>query len=155
MSIIYKKASLEDISILVSTRVEVLKAANLLDDSTDMSRVENESYNYYKKALSNNTHTAFLVYDEEKIIGAGGVSYYQVMPTYHNPTGEKAYIMNIYTSPDYRRKGIAYKTLDLLVKDAKSRGTIEITLESTDMGRPLYEKYGFKDMSSEMKLQID
>ena len=23
-------------------------------------------------------------------IGAGGVSFYQVMPTYHNPTGKKA-----------------------------------------------------------------
>ena len=155
MSIIYKKASLDDIDILVKTRIEVLKAANLLDDTADMSKVEQESYNYYKKALSNNTHTAILVFDDEKYIGAGGVSYYRVMPTYHNPTGEKAYIMNMYTSPDYRRKGIAYKTLDLLVKDAKSRGIIEITLESTEMGRPLYEKYGFIDMRSEMKLPIE
>ena len=31
--------------------------------------------------------------DGEKFIGAGGVSYYRVMPTYHNQTGEKAYIM--------------------------------------------------------------
>ncbi len=34
-------------------------------------------------------------------IGAGGVSYYRVMPTYHNTSGEKAYIMNMYTSSDY------------------------------------------------------
>lgn len=155
MSIIYKKASLDDIDILVSTRVEVLKAANLLDDTADMSKVEQESYNYYKSALSNNTHTAILVFDDEKFIGAGGVSYYRVMPTYHNPTGEKAYIMNMYTSPSYRRKGIAYKTLDILIKDAKDRGITEITLESTDMGRPLYKKYGFINIESEMKLLVE
>lgn len=155
MSVIYKKATPDDIDILVSTRIEVLRSANLLDESSDMSNVRNESYNYYKNALSNNTHTAFLVFDNERIIGTGGVSYYQVMPTYHNPTGKKAYIMNMYTSPDYRRKGIAYKTLDLLIEDAKSRGITEITLEATKMGRPLYEKYGFTAMQSEMILPIE
>ena len=48
--------------------------------------------------------------------------------------------------------GIAYKTLDLLVKAAKSRGITAISLEATDMGRPLYEKYGFVKMEHEMEL---
>ncbi|MBQ8038388.1 MAG: GNAT family N-acetyltransferase, partial [Lachnospiraceae bacterium] len=78
--------------------------------------------------------------------------YFQVMPTYHNPTGKKAYIMNMYTNPDYRRQGIAYKTLELLVADAKERGIAAISLEATDMGRPLYEKYGFIKMNDEMEL---
>ncbi len=74
------------------------------------------------------------------------------MPTYHNPNGKKAYIMNMYTKPQYRRKGIAYKTLDKLVKDTKSKGITAISLEATDMGRPLYEKYGFIKMNDEMEL---
>lgn len=72
-----------------------------------------------------------------KFVGAGGVSFFQVMPTYHNASGEKAYIMNMYTSPDYRRKGIAYHTLDLLIEDTRKRGIHHITLEATDMGRPV------------------
>lgn len=74
------------------------------------------------------------------------------MPTFHNPSGYKAYIMNMYTSPGYRRRGIAYKILDLLVKEAGNRNISCISLEATDMGRPLYEKYGFKKMNSEMEL---
>ncbi len=92
------------------------------------------------------------MFDEGIFAGAGGMSYYRVMPTYHNPCGEKAYIMNMYTAPGYRRQGIAYKTLDLLVNDAKSRGITAISLEATDMGRPLYEKYGFVKMNDEMEL---
>ncbi len=84
--------------------------------------------------------------------GAGGVSFYQVMPTYHNHSGKKAYIMNMYTAPEYRRQGIALHTLDLLVKDAKKQGVSQIALEATDMGRPLYEKYGFVKMEGEMEL---
>lgn len=63
-----------------------------------------------------------MVYDNEKFIGAGGMSFYRVMPTYHNPIGKKAYIMNMYMSPEYRRQGIAFHRLDLLVKDAMEQG---------------------------------
>ena len=96
---------------------------------------------------------AYLVFDGTRFVGSGGISFFQVMPTYHNPSGNKAYIMNMYTAPEYRRKGIAYKTLNLLVEEAKSRGITDISLEATDMGRPLYEKYGFVKMNDEMKLQ--
>ena len=152
MNLIYKKATIEDIDILTETRIEVLKAANKLSDDADMSEVKEQSYNYYKKALRDGTHIAYLVFDKSRFAGAGSVSFFQVMPTYHNPSGKKAYIMNMYTSPEYRRKGIAYKTLDMLVKDAKSMGITAISLEATVMGRPLYEKYGFIKMNNEMEL---
>ena len=60
--------------------------------------------------------------------------------------------MNMYTNPEYRRQGIALHTLDLLVKDAKEQGVLQIALEATDMGRPLYERYGFVKMEDEMEL---
>ena len=74
------------------------------------------------------------------------------MPTYHNPTGCKAYIMNMYTNPNYRRKGIAYHTLELLIEEVKKKGVSHISLEATNMGRPLYERYGFVKMNDEMEL---
>lgn len=152
MDLIYKRATIEDIDILTETRIEVLRAANKLSDDTDMDEVKEQTYNYYKKALYDGTHIVYLVFDERRFIGAGGVSFFQVMPTYHNPSGNKAYIMNMYTKPEYRRKGIAYKTLDMLVKEAKTRGITAISLEATDAGRPLYEKYGFIKMMDEMEL---
>lgn len=152
MAFLYKRATLADIKILTETRIEVLRAANHLTDDTDMSEVERESYNYYQKALHEGSHIAYLVFDGNRFVGAGGVSFFQVMPTYHNPSGKKAYIMNMYTDSAYRRKGIATKTLDLLVRDIKNRGITAISLEATDMGRPLYEKYGFIKMNDEMEL---
>lgn len=149
----YKKAALEDIDELVRTRIIVLRAANRLSEDVDMSLVEKESFAYYKHALESGEHIAYLVYDNGTFVGAGGVSFYQVMPIYHNTTGKKAYIMNMYTAPEYRRQGIAFHTLDLLVKDAKEQGVTQIALEATDMGRPLYERYGFVKMEDEMELK--
>ena len=127
MSLTYKKAALEDIDLLTETRVEILRAANGLSRDADMGEIKKRSCEYYKKALRDGTHIAYLAFDADRFAGAGGVSFYQVMPTYHNPSGQKAYIMNIYTAPEYRRK-------------------------ATAMGRPLYEKYGFIKMNDEMEL---
>ncbi len=152
MNLAYKKATIDDLDILTNTRITVLRAANKLSDDVDMSIVKEESYRYYENALTNDTHVAYLVFDGDDFVGAGGISFFKVMPTFHNPTGQKAYIMNMYTKPEYRRKGVAYKTLDLLIAEAKCKGITSISLEATDMGRPLYEKYGFVKINDEMEL---
>lgn len=152
MELTYRKATVNDLEMLVDTRIEVLRAANKLDHSVDMTNVKEQSYNYYKKALVDGTHIAYLIFDESTFVGAGGISFFQVMPTFHNPTGNKAYIMNMFTNPNYRRKGIAYKTLDFLISAAKEKGISAISLEATDMGKPLYEKFGFIKMNCEMEL---
>ena len=41
-----------------------------------------------------------------------------------------------------------------LVKDAMKQGISQITLEATEMGRPLYERYGFVKMEDEMELKV-
>ena len=152
MDLTFRKATVDDIDLLTKTRIEVLRAANRLPDDTDMGDVEKQSRLYYEKALRDGTHTACLIFDRNRWVGAGGISYFQVMPTYRNPSGNKAYIMNMYTHPEYRRRGIAFRMLDLLVEDARSKQIAFISLEATAMGRPLYEKYGFVPMDDEMIL---
>ena len=150
----YRKVGIDDLDVLVRSRINVLIAANKLPEDTDMSVIEKTSAEYYSKALTDGSHTAYLVYDGESIIGAGGISYYRVMPTCDVPDGRKAYVMNMYTDPAYRRQGIAMNVLKLLVNDAVSKGITHICLEATDMGRPLYEKYGFVTMEHEMILPM-
>jgi GNAT superfamily N-acetyltransferase len=154
MNLVFKKAVASDIDFLIKTRIEVLRAANKISDDVDMSLIEQESYKYYKKCFEKDEHVAYLVYDVDQFAGCGDVSFYEVMPTYSNPMGTNAYIMNMYTRPKYRRKGIASKTLDLLVQEAKKRGIKKISLEATEMGIPVYEKYGFIRMKDEMEYPL-
>lgn len=128
MPITYRKASIEDLALLTQTRVMVLKAANQLPQDADMGTIPAMSRSYYTAALADGSHTAYLAFDGEEIVGTGGVSYYQVMPTCHNPTGRKAYLMNIYTKPSHRRQGIAMKMVELLIRDAREKGVTEINL---------------------------
>lgn len=148
----FKKADLDDMDLLVETRIKVLRTISNLDDDTDMSVVEKETVDYYKNSLLNDEHVAYLVYDDGQFAGCGGVCFYKVMPSYHNPSGRKAYIMNMYTHPEYRRQGIAFKTLDLLIQEARKRNITKISLDATKIGRKLYEKYGFVYLMDEMEL---
>lgn len=77
MNLIYKKATIEDIDILTKTRVEVLRAANKLSADTNMEEVRRQSYDYYKNALCNGMHIAYLVLAENQIVGTGGVSFFR------------------------------------------------------------------------------
>ena len=52
------------------------------------------------------------------------------------------------------RKGIAYKLLSELFKEAKKLGVSKIELDYTDEGYPLYKKLGFECCNSKMKLNI-
>ena len=152
MELRYQKAEIGDTELLTRTRIMVLRAVHSLPEDAALDDLTAQSRRYYQRALRDGTHTAYLVYDGDHLVGAGGVSYFEVLPTYHNPTGQKAYIMNMYTDPAYRRRGIARRTLDLLVRDARDRGVTAISLDATAMGRPLYEAYGFVGMEAEMEL---
>lgn len=147
----FYRAGKADLELLVKTRVEVLRAANLLGPEADLEEVRRQSRRYYETCFDRDAHAAYLVLEGDEVVGAGGISFYQVMPTVCNPTGRKAYVMNMYTRPDRRRRGIASRTLTLLLEEARSRDVPEITLEATAAGRPLYLRRGFAPMENEME----
>ena len=74
---VYKKATIKDIDVLTRTRILVLRAANNLSADTNMCEMQKQSYEYYLKALKNNTHIAYLVFNENSIVGSGGISFFK------------------------------------------------------------------------------
>ena len=77
------------------------------------------------------------------------------MPTFSHVTGKRSHLMNVYTDPSYRGQGIARTMVNKLIEDAWAKGATEISLDATTMGRPLYEKLGFKASSEAMVLNKD
>ena len=147
----FRKATIEDIPLLIKCRLSLLHSAIGRGDEEKWHFVEKQIEQYYKSSILDGTHIAYLAFDGNTCVGTGGVCFYQVLPTYYKPTGKKAYIINMYTAPKYRKQGIATQILNILIKDCLDQGATYISLESTDMGRPVYEKCGFTPLSSEMQ----
>ena len=51
MDFTYKKAGLNDLDILIKTRIDILRVINHIDADTDMGEFEKKVKDYYKTAL--------------------------------------------------------------------------------------------------------
>lgn len=97
----------------------------------------------------------FLAFEADAAIAAGGLCLHHVPPTYGNPSGKVAYLVNMYVLPEYRDRGIASKLLDILVEEARRLGCGRVALNTSKAGRPVYERYGFSDVPGEMEFFLD
>ena len=86
----------------------------------------------------------FLALEGGDIVATGAVCFYPFPPSFTNPTGQFGYLTNMYTSPGFRGRGLATRMLDLAVAECRRRGVVRLFLAASQMGRPVYERYGFQ-----------
>ena len=145
-------ATKEDIELMMSSRLEMLKVVNdLPQDYQYTDEFMKESRDYFL----NGDQTTVLAIENGEVIGCASMSYMWIMPTFSHPTGKRAHLMNVYTRDEYRRRGIARQMCEMLIEDAWAKGSTEISLDATTMGRPLYESLGFTASSEGMVLTKD
>lgn len=153
--ITYRKATIDDLDELVRLRIEFMTEVVKTVDHDKVQTVKSALIDYFNKALVNNDYISWLALDEDKIVGTSGLCFYTVPPSLKYISGNVAYIMNMYTVPAYRSKGIATNIFEKTVSEAKSMGYKKICLNATDMGKPLYKKFGFKEIEGDMAILFE
>ena len=151
----YRKANLNDADALAKIRSAFLQEANDVSSEIERLKMETANKTYFETALAHDSFVAWLALDGVKIIATSGLTFSVVPPSFKNPDGKVAYIMNMFTFPEYRKQGIGMELLKRTVNEAASRGYKKITLYATNMGKPLYEKYGFKDVTGDMVFYVE
>lgn len=146
----YIVASKDDMKLLMQSRLEMLKVVNDLPEDYKFS---DELIQHSREYFQNANQTTILAIDE-KVVGCATLCYIEMMPTFSHPTGKRAHLMNVYTNSQYRGQGIAFQMLDMLIHEATENGVTEISLDATELGRPLYKKCGFIESNECMLLTI-
>lgn len=152
MELTIRKAGINDLDTLMAWRMEVLREVFVMPEAQSMTELEHVNRHYYQTMLETGGHIACFACGEE-VMGCGGICIYQEMPSPDNPTGQCAYLMNIYTRPQFRGRGVGEKIVRWLLDQATQRGIIKIYLETSASGRKLYQKIGFCDMADYMKFE--
>ncbi len=137
----YRIATADDIELMMSSRLEMLRVVNDLEDDYEY---DEEFVEYSRDYFLNGDQTTVLAIENGEVIGCASMSYIRIMPTFSHPSGKRAHLMNVYTAAEYRWHGIARKMCKMLIDDAWEKGASEISLDATEAGRPLYEKLGFE-----------
>lgn len=57
--------------------------------------------------------------------------------------GPQGLILNVYTEPAWRRRGLAVLLMQRVLDWAAANGVKSLVLHASNDGRPLYEKLGF------------
>ena len=65
----------------------------------------------------------------------------------------RATILNVYTDPEYRRRGIGRRMLETAIAWCKQEGFARVDLHASNSGRHVYESLGFEP-SNEMRLKL-
>ncbi len=146
----YRKATAGDIPVLVD-----LRKKQLLDEGIEpVRRIDAALTGFFRKRLSDGSLIQWVAEDHGAIVATGAVIFYEFPPTYTNESGKKAHFANMYTAPDYRGRGIATNMLNRLAAETKAAGITKVWMGASKMGRPVYEKFGFRDIITWMEMDL-
>lgn len=153
MEINIREASSEDLKHLVHHRRAMFQEMGFRDAAV-LSQVEDSSREYFSEALRTGTYKAWVAEDANgSVVGGGGI----VIAGWPGYPGEnlakRAWILNMYTEPEARRRGVAQKLLKIIIEWCRAAGFRSVSLHASPAGRLLYEAAGFQP-TNEMRVTL-
>ena len=154
---IFEKANANDISTLTDLRIEYLLEDYGEIPQDKLSMISADLPPYFDSHINKDLF-AFVCRDDDIIAGCCFL-YISEKPS--NPSfinGKTGTVMNVYTRPQFRRKGIAGRLMKMLLAESEKLRLDFVELKSTDDGYKLYRSIGFEDVVSKyhnMKYIID
>ena len=142
----YRIATIYDCEALTGLRMRMRRE---LDSDFDSELIYGKTLDFFKRNIENGTHIAFACEHDGQMIATVGITLFEIMPTTKYPNGKAARLMNMYVEPLYRSRGIAKELLNRIVAYAKEHQIGKILLNPSQMGKSLYENYGFQLLPDE------
>jgi len=152
-SISIRRATLQDSEVILHHRRSMFRdmsegTEEQLDKMVEVARP------WLFHALAAGSYHHWLAVDPTgRVAGGGGVL---LSPWPANPLDsctERAVILNVYTEPEFRRRGVARLVMNTILDWIRSRGLRAAHLHASAEGRHLYEKLGFEP-TNEMRLWL-
>ena len=150
------KASSADIPQLVQLRLAYLTEVFGSLSVSDVSEIRSRLPGWLEKHLNNDLFV-FTVREEDVIVSCAFLLVIEkpMSPSFIN--GKTGTVLNVYTCPEYRRRGYGKAVMTALVKEAEEMELCSVDLKATEDGYSLYKAVGFTDDTSKyhnMKMRL-
>jgi GNAT superfamily N-acetyltransferase len=147
-----RQATLADIDVLSNQRVSMFCSLHSINE-TDAAALEAATRSYFSCAIPLQEYRGWLLESGGKVAAGGGIIVRRLLPRpKHRGGGCDAYILNVYTEPQFRRRGFARQVMKAMLSWCREQGIKRISLHASDFGRPLYQNLGFVP-TNEMRLE--
>jgi GNAT superfamily N-acetyltransferase len=108
---------------------------------------------WFLQAIANRAYRGWLAAVGRQVVAGAGVLLTPFPANPHTALNLRATIVNVYTEPEYRRRGLARQLMGVLIDWTRQQKLGAVFLHASDAGRALYESLGFV-ANNEMKLRL-
>jgi GNAT superfamily N-acetyltransferase len=149
-------ATLADVPTLVHHRVAMFRDMGELTEHTEQPLTE-ASESFFRATVESGEYLAWLALapdTRERVVAGAGLWLRPMIPRpFPNgiAQGVEGLIVNVYTEPEWRRRGLAALVMRHLLDFTREHHIARVLLHASKDGRALYESLGFVP-TSEMRL---
>jgi ribosomal protein S18 acetylase RimI-like enzyme len=140
-----RKVEADDIPLMTAARIDYLTEMQGERPSQYVQELQENLQQFFKLTMQDGSFFALLAEYDGKVVSYGGMILKKIPGDFNQSSYLEGDILNMYTLPEYRRKGISSLILEALLLEAKKRGISKVALHCSKDGEPLYRKYGFED----------
>ena len=99
----------------------MLAEVGMLPPEPGLTLLWNANRRYFQESLMMESYLAWLAESQAETVAIGGVLLFYRPPTGDNLSGLDGYVMNMYTLPAWRGRGIASRLMEMIVEEMRRR----------------------------------
>jgi GNAT superfamily N-acetyltransferase len=144
-----RRATVEDVDIIAWHRARMFQdMGDVSDDAFEIVRAKARLR--LKEWLESGDYIGWLAApadNPESVVGGAGVQLQPILPRPLDSStigeGRQGTILNVFTEPQWRRRGIAGRLIKEIITWSKNEQIDRLLLHASDDGRSVYERLGF------------
>jgi GNAT superfamily N-acetyltransferase len=152
MSYLYRPIQTDDLDLVCQHRIEMFKASGRTEEM--LAPMAEPFRSWLAPRIASGAYFGWIAEAEGRPVGGLGMMIIDWPPhPSHLTDDRRGYVLNVYVEPEHRGRGIALELMRLATDAGREAGLSLMVLHATAMGRPIYEKLGWKQ-TSEMSLKL-
>jgi GNAT superfamily N-acetyltransferase len=140
-----REIGISEIETLTTYRLAYLTELQGEQSEEYQRQLRSELNNYFTEAMADKRFFAYLAELKGEILSFGAMVIKKIPGDFNQSTYLEGDILNMYTVPFARRKGISAMILQQIINEARNRGISKISLHTSKDGEKLYRKFGFSE----------
>ena len=150
-TVTYRRGTLDDLEAFLPLRMAMLREVGMCPAEPLYTELLNANRRYFQAKIPSGAYLLWLAEADAEIIATSGVLLFERPPTGENPTGLDGYVMNMYTLPQWRGRGIATRLMAIMLEEMRARGAGRLWLHATPAGKAIYERFGFTLVNANLR----
>jgi len=133
-------ATLDDVDVLVHHRIAMFQDMGV---PLDAAAVDAAFRRWLLDMMPKGVYRAWVVDAGARVISGGGITILPWPPGPHYFSGRLAFVYNVYTEPDHRRRGLGRMVMEAIHAWCREERIGSLALNASRFGQSMYESLGY------------